>query len=124
MVLLSILKSIEFDVEYGAEQNPNFKDADGWTCTLYYDEREIEVPFYMGKGHLGAEPQKEDVLDALFMDAQSIDMNFVDWCAEFGYNDSNEALDTYNACKNISEKLEYLLGSSFDTVKAELQEYI
>ena len=120
-----MLQSIDFNVTYGAENNPYFKEADAWTCTFGYDGREIGVAFYMGVGHGGKEPEKEDVLDALFMDASAKDFSFEEWCAEFGYNDDSiSALETYKACLNHAEELEYLLGSNYDSVRDEVQELV
>lgn len=121
---MSILQSVEFDAKYGAEHNPNFENADGWTCTIGYKGNKIEVPFYMGVGHYGRQPQKEEVLDTLFMDAESTDLNFDEWCAELGYDDDSiRALEVYKACKRIAEDLDHLFGNDFEVVRVEVQEY-
>lgn len=120
---MNITQTIDFVALFGAGYNPNFIHSDGWTCTFEYDGREMEVPFYMGKGHNGARPTKEEVLNALFLDAESTDSDFNDWCNELGYdNDSIRALETYNNCVKIADDLKHLLGSAYDTVREEIYE--
>lgn len=117
-----MLNNVKFKVEYGAVPNENFTDSDAWTCTLSYCDREIEVPFYMGKGHLGEEPQLNDVLYSLFMDAMAVGMSFEDFCFEFGYdNDSIRAFKTYDACVKMGKELNYLLGEDYDAISDELE---
>lgn len=121
-----MLEKIGFEVEYGAPTNENFKNSDGWTCTIEYNGNEMTVPFYKGSGHYGAEPELEEVLNCLFQDAYSVinARDFEDWANEFGYDtDSRQAENTYNECIKIANQLNELFGSEFDTVNELVQEY-
>lgn len=117
-----MLKNVEFEVQYGAEVNENFQNSDGWTCTLTYWGRGIEIPFYMGKGHHGAEPELNDVLSAMFRDADALEMSFQEFCGEFGYDDDSiKAFKTYNACVANAKDLQYLLDGDYESIRDEVE---
>jgi len=69
----------------------------------------------MGSGHNGKAPTVDMVLDALLLDANSVNeaRDFEDWCANMGYEKISEyraARQAYNACVRIGERLEKFLG--------------
>lgn len=44
-------------------------------------------------------PTVADVLHSLILDASAADMNFTEWCNDYGYSDDSiSALNTYQAC--------------------------
>lgn len=58
-------------------------------------------------------PTAYDFLYCVQSDSQAADMNFNDFCSEFGYNnDSIKDLGTYNACVNNARKLRLALGDA------------
>ena len=119
------LNNVEFSVVKGAVANPNFKNSDAWTVTIGYEGREMTIPYYMGKGHNGAEPELEMVLESCFLDSSAKDMSFHEWCAEYGYDtDSISNKQTYKACVAIGEQLEEVFGEDLETIEEELQEAI
>ena len=69
----------------------------------------IKTHKIVGNKWVTAEPVKPkvaDVLYSLFMDAQAADLNFHDWCAEYGYSDDSiKALNTYKQCLEIGTML-------------------
>lgn len=108
--------NVRIAVSYGAPENPDFENCDGWTVTLEMDGRQMTTPFYKGYGHHGEEPTAEEVLECLAMDAAGIEnvFSFEDWCAEYGYDsDSRRAEKIYNACLRQTEKLRKFLGDKF-----------
>ncbi len=51
-------------------------------------------------------PTVAQVLHSLTMDARAADLNFHDWCAEYGYSDDSiKALNTYKQCLEIGTML-------------------
>lgn len=119
----NIINNIEFEVEYGADYNEEFKNADGWTCTFYYNGEEESFPFYMGVGHKGREPEMIEVLDCLFRDGEALDMTFSDWCNYCGYdNDSIRALKTFEECQKIGIKLKGLFGEDYNIISEEIMD--
>lgn len=121
-----MLENIDFEVEYGAPRNDNFKNADGWTCTIEYKGKSMTVPFYKGSGHHGAKPELEEVLNCLFSDAYSVinTNDFEDWANDFGYDtDSRQAEKIYKQCVKIGNQLTDLFGSDFETINELVQEY-
>lgn len=51
-------------------------------------------------------PKVADVLYSLFNDAQASDLNFHDWCDEYGYSDDSiKAMNTYKQCLEIATYL-------------------
>lgn len=105
-------------VTYGAPDNPEFSDSDGWTCVLRYANRQMTIPFYMGRGHNGAEPEVSDVLDCLFSDADGVDgVEFEDWASDYGYDtDSRKAERVYAACRRTRRHLLRLLGEDYGAI--------
>ena len=111
--------NVRISVSYGAPENPEFKDADGWTVTLKMDGKQMTIPFYKGIGHHGEEPTAEEVLECLASDACGVDnsQTFEDWCSEYGYDtDSRRAERIYNACLKSTEKLRRFLGDKFESL--------
>lgn len=52
------------------------------------------------------EPTLTDVCYSLRLDLESVDMSFREWCDNFGYDGHPaDALDTYNACVAIRDRL-------------------
>jgi hypothetical protein len=108
--------NVRISVSYGAPENPEFKESDGWTVTLKMDGRQMTVPFYKGYGHHGAKPTAEEVLECLAMDAEGIKYfnTFEDWCREYGYDaDSRRAEKIYHDCVKYRKKLQRFLGDKF-----------
>jgi hypothetical protein len=107
-------------VKPGAPFNPTFKDSDGWTVTLDYQGRRMTVPFYMGSGHHGAEPDINSVVSALTLDGSGYwnAQGFRDWASEYGYvvgdpdqpEKEREARRIYKAVESQSMRFAKLLG--------------
>lgn len=105
----NILLNIKIDVlkAFKTEKDMNDewrKRANKWQVRLVYFGKEYVTDFYMGSGLVDKmnkpkKPTKKDVLYSLIMSDVS-DMNFNDFCNEFGYdNDSIKALKIYEACQ-------------------------
>jgi hypothetical protein len=111
-------KGLKMTVKYGAKENPEFKNSDGWTVTLRNGTKRMTFPFYVGSGHNGAEPKINDVMDCLLSDASGYEnsRDFEEWCSEYGYDtDSRKAEKIYKACEKEFEKLKNFLGDDFET---------
>lgn len=99
------------------------KGANKWQVRLVYFDKEYVTNFYMGSGlvdEMGRpkKPTKKDILYSMIMDDVS-DMNFNDFCDEFGYNnDSIKALKIYKAC--LKETKAYY--NMFDSEEREVLE--
>lgn len=84
----------------------------------------MTLPFYMGRGHHGAEPKIEDVLDCLCSDASGYDnaRNFEDWCGEYGFDsDSRTAERIYKKTGRNRDKLANLLGDDYNAFLFETE---
>jgi hypothetical protein len=120
---MSKLDNVRFRVEHGAKDNENFPNSDAWTCTFKYRGNEMDVPFYMGVGLRGEEPQMLEVLECLFMDAEAGSMTFTEWCCEYGYNnDSINDLATYELCVSLCDNLKQLLKEDLNDIREEMYE--
>jgi hypothetical protein len=117
--------------EYGAEPNETIPESDPWTCRLTYTDtnnkrRRMTVPFYMGFGHGGREPELADVVSALIMDASTIEYasSFENFAAELGYDsDSRTAERLYKACKRTHQRLHKFLADDFGMIAAVVEDY-
>ncbi len=91
--------------------------ADAWMVTLSYKGRKLTVPFFMGSGHHGEEPQAYEVIGALLSDVSGIDASrsFEDWAGELGYDtDSRAAEAIFKSVQALAPKVHRLLGADFD----------
>lgn len=70
-------------------------------------------------------PHIASVLYSLVLDGMALDINFSDWCEEFGYSDdSMKAVQLYKECCDGAKKLQKLLGISlYKTVAEAVQDY-
>jgi hypothetical protein len=104
------------------------RDAEGWDHDLWSVTLErgaaagqapfvMTVPYRMGIGHHGAEPDAVTVLSSLLMDASSVEnagASFEDWANEYGYDpDSRKAEKIFRACIDQTVRLREFLGDLF-----------
>lgn len=70
-------------------------------------------------------PLAADMLHSLVLESSAVDMSFVDWCADYGYNDdSRKALAMYEACCQVGLDLRKLLThDQRETLREMLQDY-
>ncbi len=100
--------------EYGAPENPEFKNSHPYTVTLKYQRRQMTVPFYMGYAHTN-EPAAEDVLECLLSDSDVENYEFEEWAANLGYDsDSRRAERIYTQSQRQTKRLRTFLGNDFD----------
>ena len=118
------MTTTEFNIEalpvkiiyVGQTIRPNGWDADQWRVELTSKAGYWSTDYFTGLG-LRTKPNKwgdtkpvkptiADVLHSLFLDASAADLNFHDWCAEYGYSDDSiKALNTYKACLDTATAL-------------------
>lgn len=92
---------------------PDWHDADHWKVTLKRGEKEMVIYFSKGYGHQGKEPDIEEVLECLMMDAIEIinSSNFEEWAENLGFDpDSRKAERIYKLTKQQTKKLKTFLG--------------
>lgn len=91
---------------------PDSSDMDHWRCTLRAPGgKRMRVTFSQGRGHHGAEPELDSVLNCLASDASVDGMTFADFCDEYGYDeDSRKDFRTFRQCVRQTDKLKALLG--------------
>ena len=110
---------IRAESQYGAVEVP-----EGWTpgthpykVTLRFGRRRLTVPFFMGPAH-SKEPTAADVLSCIVSDARSGELDFDEFCGEFGYDaDSRKAEQTWRACKAMAPRVRRFLGDAFERVE-------
>lgn len=104
---------------YGAKKPYDQQDewqrkANSYRVTLSYKGRRYTFDFWQGIG-ITEEPTAHGCLDCLLSDAQSGEMDFPEFCSEFGYDeDSRRAEKTWKACQKAAPKLRRLLGEDFE----------
>lgn len=109
----NILSNIKINVQESFKTQDDLNDewkrnANKWQVRLIYFDKEFVTDYYMGSGlvHKNGKPKKPQVKDVLYsmMMGDVSDMNFNDFCNEFGYdNDSIKALEIYRACEKQTE---------------------
>lgn len=117
--LNSLAKRVKIINQYGAKLDYNEQDdwqrkSTGWHCTLRYQGRQYSFDFWQGSAITG-EPDAAGTLDCLLSDAQSGEMEFSEFCREFGYDeDSRKSEKTWKACQKTSTAMKRLLGDDYD----------
>lgn len=95
--------------------------ADKWTITLKYKGRRMTTPYFTGPLY-ESEPRVDDILRSLFLDAFATEVDFNDWCGEFGYDpEDKKAKKVYLSCKRSGERLKKLLGEDFEEIQEEVR---
>ena len=128
----NILLNIELYVQPAFITQEDMKDewkkrTNKWQVKLVYFDKIYVTDFYMGSGlvdEMGKpkKPTKEDILSAMIM-ADVSDLDFNDFCSEFGYNnDSIKALKVYEACKRETKAYYNMFDSEEREVLRELLE--
>ena len=139
---------VQYEVAYAGQTKRDNWDCDAWR----YKINDIEGDYFKGldhrKAHIRAgknpypprttgsenwnnihvkpvKPHLADILYSLFSDAAALDMNFKEWCDNYGYdNDSIKALNIYNQCIDIGYKLRKMFKREmYDELKELLYEY-
>ena len=95
----------------------------GFHCVLSYKGHTMSCPFSMGSAHTG-DPKVADVMHSLLLDSSAVDMDFEDWCSDFGYDtDSRKARDTYDKCLELGEAFLNMVGDDFQLFQEASQDY-
>jgi hypothetical protein len=123
----SILNSVKINCTWGTTNQKamdRMKDMDAWTVKLQFEKRQMTIPFFMGYGHNGKEPNLKTVLHSLVTDYHAGKESFNDFCGNFGYDeDSRNAERTWNACKAIALKMENLFGEKLEKIELAVEDY-
>ena len=112
------IESLPVKIDYVGETiRDNDWKCDQWRVSVTSKAGFWSTDYFTGLGHRTksrntwdkpkpVKPKIADVLYSLFSDAQAADLNFHDWCAEFGYSDDSiKALNTYKQCLEIGTML-------------------
>ena len=96
-------------ISYGVESDTPqpMQGMDPWTVTLTTEHGSESFPYFMGKGHNGAEPEVSDVICSLVLDASFLEC------------EPEEC--TYHVGKMIeanNRKMAHLFGSYWETLQA------
>lgn len=98
--------------------------AHQWRVELAFEDRQFETDYYTGAA-ITAEPTVKDVLEALFADAATVELEdgFEGWCAQLGYDaDSIRDKTTFDNCVKNSDGLRHLLGGSYGKIRNEIEQ--
>lgn len=146
-------KNVQFDCTYVGKtvRRAQSKDEEDWPCDQWSvsfrkdvsfgypnGETSFETDYFTGLGlrkipKRNADPENAhpvkpdaaDVLHSLVLDASVVNQSFNEWCSEYGYDsDSIRALNTYQSCCGIAEKLRAVFsGEDMETLRELLQDY-
>ena len=98
----------DVSISYGVDEIPsNMKDMDPWTVTLTTEYGSESFPFFLGKGHHGAEPEGPDVIYSLVSDASFLESEPEEVSYPVG-----------KAIEANSRKMAHLFGSYWETLQA------
>ena len=116
----SITETFDYWTGIGHRKAQKVGDRDRWqvqraqkiilgTVLLQTDGNYEIAKMVLETGSTAVYPKLDDVLYSLLSDSEACDLDFDEWCAEFGYDtDSRKALAVYEACKANGEKCKRL----------------
>lgn len=97
------------------------RKANGYTIKLSFGRKTYSVDYWQGTG-IKNKPTLEGVMESLFLDAESGNDSFEDFCSNFGYDtDSRNAEKIWNACQKTKKELSRLLGDQYGHYKQKYQ---
>lgn len=106
------IEALPVKITYVGETRREDWPCDQWRVELSSKAGYWSADYFTGLGlrtKSTGKPKKPavaDVLQSLFLDASAADLNFHDWCAEYGYSDDSiKALNTYKACLDTATAL-------------------
>lgn len=117
--LKNLCFAVKCESTYGAKldwdkQTDWQKGANGYHVTLRYKRRQYSFDFWQGQA-ITDDPTAEGCLECLLSDAQAGELDFEDFCREFGYDDDSRSAErTWRACGEVNMRLRELLGDDFD----------
>ena len=96
-------------ISYGVESDipEAMQGMDPWTVTLTTEHGSESFPYFMGKGHNGAEPEVPDVICSLVSDASFLECEPEECSYTVG-----KAIEANN------RKMAHLFGSYWETLQA------
>ena len=128
------LAMIDFNAVFTCTQVTDEWEHDNFVCVFKNRSTGVTVQFdyKMGIGHrhkLGRImlPKVDSVLHSLIMDSMSCEESFIDWCANYGYDDDSiKAKGIYEACIENAKKLKELFKNRemcLDNIKELLEDF-
>ena len=98
----------DVEISYGVDSDipQAMQGMDPWTVTLITEHGSESFPYFMGKGHNGAEPEVPDVICSLVSDASYLECEPDQVTYETG-----KVIEANNA------KLAHLFGSYWETLR-------
>lgn len=87
-----------------------------WNVTLYFQGRRVTFEYHMGE-KAGNEPDVEGTVNSILLDAQAGEMEFNDFCDEFGYEPTSTARKIYNKCVIMRNKVVKFFGADYEMVQ-------
>ena len=107
--------------KYGeATQPANWDNAHhNWKVVLRYEGRQLTTNFYGGSAVTN--PTVADVLSSLILDSYAGELDFADFCADYGYDynccefdcEKNRIRKTWKQCQKLGKGVRRLLGNNF-----------
>lgn len=97
------------------------RNADGYRVRLFYRGGKMSFDFWINR----RPPDLATVLDCLFMDGDSSDMEFGEFCAELGYptdfpDEIRRAYTIYRAVRRQAQRFRNLLGENYGEIRESL----
>jgi hypothetical protein len=110
--------NITMTVKAGAKaRQPWQLSSTAWTCVLKHEGRQMTVPFFMGSGHNGREPEVGEVLDAILSDATMVEgMSGEEWARECGFEADDGWETVYTTVVRQTRKVKQLLGDKYNNM--------
>lgn len=129
--------ALPIKVDFAGKTRRNDWDCYEWRVTISGEKGSFWVlPYYCGLGHTTkpkhswaeprpVKPSNDDILHSLILDSSAADMNFSDWCSEYGYrDDSISALNTYRECLKTATMLRKHFGRDvIQKLREQLQDH-
>lgn len=107
---MKLIDNIKLSLTRADHTAEDYKDdwkqtANKYKATIKYNKKSLTIPYYTGCGWQ-RDPDLEDILGTLLMDATYYDYSFYDFAREMGYDpDRRKTKKIYNDIQKQTEKL-------------------
>jgi hypothetical protein len=112
----------QWNVTVGAQWN---NPHGFWTFPYYCGLGRVTKPKHSWMEPKPVRPSNDDILHSLILDAGAANMNFADWCSDYGYSDDSiSALNAYRECLTTATMLRKHFGrDTLEALKLQLQDH-
>lgn len=125
-----VINSLPVRIMYCGQTRRDDWQCDQWRIEISTNAGFWSTDYFTGLGlrhkirKTPVKPSVLSIMESLFLDASAADLNFSDWCAEYGYSDDSiSAFNTYKKCLGTAVALrKHFSPDVREAIRSEIEE--